>query len=153
MRRARFLPCAIVAIALAACVGAGCSASCPDDVDNCGACGATCASTCTAGTCNNECALFGACNLGETCSLALTSASHPGSPAVLWATVCVLRGSIPAGGDCSAAGANCDSGLICIATSSSKFTCVELCNDVYACTVGSCITNANIPNGGGYCGG
>jgi len=153
MRRARFLPCAIVAIAVAACVGAGCSASCPDDVDNCGACGATCASTCTAGTCNNECALFGACNLGETCSLALTSASHPGSPAVSWATVCVLRGSIPAGGDCSAAGANCDAGLICIATSSSKFTCVELCNDVYACTVGSCITNANIPNGGGYCGG
>lgn len=83
----------------------------------------------------------------------MTAASSKSSPAVLWATVCVLRGSVQAGGDCSAAGADCDAGLICLATSSAKFTCVELCNDVYPCTVGSCVTNSNIPNGGGYCGG
>ena len=146
--------CAIAMLAFALfCSGSGCTSSCPDDVDNCGACGATCASTCQSGQCNNECELFGACNIGETCSLALTAASSPGSPAVLWATVCVLRGSVQAGGDCSAAGADCAGGLICINTSGAKFTCVELCNDVYPCTVGSCITNANIPNHGGYCGG
>jgi hypothetical protein len=30
---------------------------------------------------------------------------------------------------------------------------VELCNDAVPCTIGSCVTNSNIPNGGGYCGG
>lgn len=128
--------------------------SCPNDVDNCGACGATCASTCTNGKCNNECELFGACNIGETCSLALTSASHPGSPAVLWSTVCVLRGSVQDGADCSAAGADCAGGLICINDNGTSFTCHELCNDTFPCSNGApCITNSNIPNGGGYCGG
>ncbi len=147
--------CAIVMLAFTVVgVSAGCGASCPNDVDNCGACGATCASACQSGQCNNECELFGACSIGETCSLAVTAASTPSAPAVLWATVCVLRGGVEEGGDCSADGADCDGGLICINTSGATFTCVPLCNDAFPCPGnGQCITNSNIPSGGGYCGG
>jgi hypothetical protein len=131
-----------------------CTGGCVDDAtdsNNCGACGAICASTCVDKACVNECALFSNdCGGGATCRVFINGASVA-IDATLWATACSTIGAAQAGDPCGG-NVHCGPNMLCLSTNQSAYTCHPLCDDSHPCLNGKfCETNVNIPNGGGIC--
>jgi len=128
-----------------------CDSTCVDpDVDaaNCGGCGQSCATSCVSGQCQNACTLFSTagCPSGDTCAVAFHADD------VLWGTICRSTGTVAAHQPCDTTNAGeCGTGLECVSTGDVSW-CRNLCDATHACPGGAtCNTNANIPNGGGFC--